>query len=78
MILVKLVCFLIGNTVFSYLCCFLDEVQRHSASNKMDIFNLALVFGPNMMRAKKEDASRMMADSIHVQNIIYLLIENRE
>ena len=42
----------------------------------MDIYNLSMIFGPNLMKAKKEDAVTMMADAVHVQHIVYLLIEN--
>lgn len=39
---------------------FLDEVQSHSAENKMSAQNLATVFGPNILRPKLEDPVSMM------------------
>ncbi|XP_077973704.1 uncharacterized protein LOC120347891 isoform X2 [Styela clava] len=59
-----------------YLCRFLDEVQQHSERNKMDVANLALMFGPNIMRAEKEDPMAMMSDSTYVQYIMSEFIQN--
>ena len=60
------------------MCRFLDEVQRHSKYNKMDTYNLSMVFGPNMMRARQEDAVSMMTDTALVQHVIYQLIDHYE
>lgn len=47
------------KSVFKLCCCcvcrFLNEVQTYSGSNKMSVQNLAMVFGPNILRAKAED-----------------------
>uniref|UniRef100_A0A3B5MNK4 Rho-GAP domain-containing protein n=1 Tax=Xiphophorus couchianus TaxID=32473 RepID=A0A3B5MNK4_9TELE len=40
--------------------CFLNEVQSCSSSNKMNVQNLATVFGPNILRAKAEDPQSIM------------------
>nr|XP_039273939.1 rho GTPase-activating protein 24-like [Styela clava] len=61
-----------------YLCRFLDEVQQHSERNKMDVANLALMFGPNIMRAEKEDPMAMMSDSTYVQYIMSEFIQNHK
>jgi len=62
--------------IIRYLCRFLDEVQCHSADNKMDISNLAMVFGPNIMRSKRDDPQTMMTDASHVQHVMHQFIAN--
>lgn len=44
----------------SRLLRFLDEVQSHSNENKMNVQNLATVFGPNILRPRVEDPVTMM------------------
>ena len=66
------------NALCRYLCQFLHEVDQHSASNKMDMSNLSLVFGPNLMKAKEENAHTMMADASYVQRVIFQFIAHHE
>uniref|UniRef100_H2ZPS7 Rho-GAP domain-containing protein n=1 Tax=Ciona savignyi TaxID=51511 RepID=H2ZPS7_CIOSA len=61
-----------------YICRFLDEVQLHSSVNKMDVSNLAMVFGPNIMRSKQEDPMLMMADASYVQEVMKQFISNHK
>uniref|UniRef100_A0A3Q2U3Q0 Rho-GAP domain-containing protein n=1 Tax=Fundulus heteroclitus TaxID=8078 RepID=A0A3Q2U3Q0_FUNHE len=46
--------------LLNFICQFLNEVQSCSSSNKMNVQNLATVFGPNILRAKAEDPQSIM------------------
>uniref|UniRef100_A0A3B3V2C9 Rho GTPase-activating protein 22-like n=1 Tax=Poecilia latipinna TaxID=48699 RepID=A0A3B3V2C9_9TELE len=46
--------------LLNFICRFLNEVQSCSSSNKMNVQNLATVFGPNILRAKAEDPQSIM------------------
>ncbi|XP_018673185.2 uncharacterized protein LOC100175245 isoform X2 [Ciona intestinalis] len=61
-----------------YICRFLDEVQQQSNKNKMDVNNLAMVFGPNIMRSKQEDPMQMMADASYVQEVMKQFISKHK
>ena len=47
-------------------CRFLNEVQTYSSSNKMNIENLATVFGPNILRPKAEDPESIIGGRFDV------------
>ncbi|KAK3090783.1 hypothetical protein FSP39_014593 [Pinctada imbricata] len=62
--------------ILSYLCKFLWDVSEHSAENKMNILNLATVFGPNMVRnvSEADSAELMMATADITQQLAYMMI----
>ncbi|XP_027716445.1 rho GTPase-activating protein 22 isoform X5 [Vombatus ursinus] len=60
--------------LLKYICKFLDEVQAHSNINKMSVQNLATVFGPNILRPKKEDPVTIMEGTSLVQHLMTILI----
>eukprot|EP00047_Mylnosiga_fluctuans_P006337 m.246333 g.246333 ORF g.246333 m.246333 type:complete len:468 (-) comp15012_c0_seq1:127-1530(-) len=55
---------------------FLRLVSQHSAANKMTTSNLALVFGPTLIPAPRDDMAAMLRDSTAVNNIMVYLIES--
>lgn len=57
-----------------FLCRFLFEVQEHSQENKMGVRNLAMVFGPNILRSGSEDPQVMMESTNLVTELISILI----
>lgn len=72
---IQMVCLLLSsahlNTLI-YFMQFLNEISRHSNSNKMSVQNLAIVFAPNLMPLSDGSGQRLTS---HVQ-IIEILIEN--
>ncbi|KAK3736407.1 hypothetical protein QZH41_017912, partial [Actinostola sp. cb2023] len=60
------------------LCRFLFEVQEHSDINKMDTRNIAMVFGPNILRSGSEDPKVMMESTGQVTALICILIRQHE
>lgn len=65
-------------TLLMYLCRFLFEVQEHSQENKMGVRNLAMVFGPNILRSGSEDPQVMMESTNLVTELISILIRKHE
>uniref|UniRef100_A0A096MEU4 Si:ch211-247j9.1 n=1 Tax=Poecilia formosa TaxID=48698 RepID=A0A096MEU4_POEFO len=57
---------------------FLNEVQSCSSSNKMNVQNLATVFGPNILRAKAEDPQSIMGATKLVQVLMSELIRQHK
>ncbi|XP_076826162.1 uncharacterized protein LOC143473090 isoform X3 [Clavelina lepadiformis] len=57
-----------------YLCRFLHQVQQHSEANKMHISNLAMVFGPTVMRPKHDNPHSMISEASRVQHVMFLFI----
>ncbi|XP_019720163.1 rho GTPase-activating protein 22 isoform X2 [Hippocampus comes] len=64
----------VNHNLLEYICRFLDEVQSHSDANKMNVQNLATVFGPNVLRPRVEDPVTMMEASSQVQQLMTVLI----
>ncbi|XP_017569810.2 rho GTPase-activating protein 22 [Pygocentrus nattereri] len=64
--------------LLKYICKFLDEVQSHSAENKMSVQNLATVFGPNILRPKLEDPVAIMEGTSLVQHLMTVLISKHD
>eukprot|EP00049_Salpingoeca_infusionum_P000429 m.39909 g.39909 ORF g.39909 m.39909 type:complete len:1225 (-) comp10365_c0_seq4:3299-6973(-) len=54
---------------------FLARVASHADKNKMSVSNLALVFGPTLMPAPKDDMGAMLRDATAVNTIMTTLIE---
>jgi len=57
---------------------FLVKVAAHAETNKMSEANLAIVFGPNLLRPRHESMLRMIEDARHVNAVIRALIEESE
>ncbi|PWA24385.1 hypothetical protein CCH79_00011947 [Gambusia affinis] len=64
--------------LLNFICQFLNEVQSCSSSNKMNVQNLATVFGPNILRAKAEDPESIMGAAKLVQVLMSELIREHE
>ncbi|KAM4726911.1 rho GTPase-activating protein 24-like [Anableps anableps] len=64
--------------LLNFICQFLNEVQSCSSSNKMNVQNLATVFGPNILRAKAEDPQSIMGGAKLVQVLMLELIREHE
>ncbi|XP_012691162.2 rho GTPase-activating protein 24 isoform X3 [Clupea harengus] len=60
--------------LLNYICQFLNEVQTYSSSNKMNIENLATVFGPNILRPKAEDPESIIGGTAAIQHLMSDLI----
>ncbi|XP_007563965.1 rho GTPase-activating protein 22-like [Poecilia formosa] len=64
--------------LLNFICQFLNEVQSCSSSNKMNVQNLATVFGPNILRAKAEDPQSIMGATKLVQVLMSELIRQHK
>eukprot|EP01133_Synstelium_polycarpum_P015241 gene15241-18040_t len=62
--------------VLDYLIAFLHRIDGHKMSHKMDAANLAIVFAPNLLRAKSETAEQIVSDSPKATLIIKIIIEH--
>eukprot|EP01113_Clastostelium_recurvatum_P045421 TRINITY_DN7803_c0_g1_i3.p1 TRINITY_DN7803_c0_g1~~TRINITY_DN7803_c0_g1_i3.p1 ORF type:complete len:923 (-),score=232.41 TRINITY_DN7803_c0_g1_i3:31-2799(-) len=58
-----------------YVMAFLQKVIQNSSVNKMTPGNLAIVFGPTMMRPEKEDVGKFMGDSQHVNGAMLMCMD---
>ncbi|KAJ9597846.1 hypothetical protein L9F63_011288, partial [Diploptera punctata] len=59
-----------------FLLFHLKKVVEHSASNKMEARNLAIVFGPTLVRTAGDDMVTMVTDMSHQCRIVELLISH--
>jgi len=64
-----------NTALLKYLVRFLQEVEAYSHINKMTVSNLAIVFGPNIVRAKVETVQCALEMPL-LQGIIQILIEH--
>eukprot|EP01105_Mastigella_eilhardi_P018333 TRINITY_DN4230_c0_g1_i1.p1 TRINITY_DN4230_c0_g1~~TRINITY_DN4230_c0_g1_i1.p1 ORF type:complete len:593 (+),score=132.49 TRINITY_DN4230_c0_g1_i1:62-1780(+) len=64
--------------LLKYLVLFLHRVAALSAINKMQSTNLAIVFGPNVLRPNGFDVSVMLEDSSYSNEAMAFLIDNCE
>lgn len=53
---------------------FMNKVAQHKDHNKMEPKNLAIVFGPNLLRHESEDVGCMITDSPHSNALVATLI----
>ncbi|XP_074620007.1 rho GTPase-activating protein 24-like isoform X2 [Acropora palmata] len=67
-----------NSSLLRFLCRFLHEVQKHCEQNKMNARNLAMVFGPNILRSGSEDPKVMMECTNLVTELISILIRKHE
>lgn len=58
-----------------YLMGFLNKLTAHSEQNKMSASNLAICFGPALMRKEVADVKQIVADSPLINSIVQLCIE---
>eukprot|EP01096_Ripella_sp_DP13-Kostka_P012890 TRINITY_DN5474_c0_g1_i2.p1 TRINITY_DN5474_c0_g1~~TRINITY_DN5474_c0_g1_i2.p1 ORF type:complete len:522 (+),score=188.24 TRINITY_DN5474_c0_g1_i2:231-1796(+) len=66
------------KSLLQHLFSFLLRVAAQSDVNKMTFPNLAIVFGPNLLRPRHESMLRMIEDARHVNSLIKLLLEEYE
>jgi len=55
---------------------FLYRVSQHSASHKMDVQNIAVVFTPNLLKPKEDE--KLMSESSIANAIVMCMIENHQ
>lgn len=55
---------------------FLHKVEQYSEKNKMDAFNLATMFGPNILRCADNSPQIMLRDSLAVSIVTQTMIQN--
>lgn len=54
----------------------LNKVVQHCASNKMEARNLAIVFGPTLLRTSDDNMVAMVTDMPHQCRIVESLISH--
>ena len=64
--------------VLKVLLPFLLNCAKHKANNRMDVPNLAMVFGPGLLQAPLDDLEAIMRDQTSVNRITMFLIQNHE
>jgi hypothetical protein len=64
-----------NKSLMLYLFDFLHQVTLHSATNKMRTENVAMVFGPNVMRPEKDDGMSLMNDHETIKQALRVLID---
>ena len=53
-------------------------MAEKSLTNKMTKANIAIVFGPNLLRPKHESMIKMIEDARHVNGVVKLFLEEFE
>src|SRR3990167_6116654 len=66
---------LCNKTILGYIAEFLFKLSRNSDVNRMTTSNLAICFGPALMRKEVEDMKQVITDSPLIINIVRLIIE---
>lgn len=59
-----------------YLMAHLSKIVYHSNTNKMEAKNLAIVFGPTLLRASDDNMVAMVTDMPHQCRIVESLISH--
>lgn len=54
---------------------YVQEASKFSAQSKMGIDNLAMVFAPNVLRARNETLQQIMEDTNYIKIVLRSLIE---
>ncbi|GAM18680.1 hypothetical protein SAMD00019534_018550 [Acytostelium subglobosum LB1] len=62
-------------SLLKHLTCLLRDIANQSMINKMTASNLAIVFGPTVMRPQHEDTVKMIEDAKHVNGVFFLILE---
>ena len=65
-----------NQIILKYLCAFLARVVEFSSVNKMSKENLGIVFGPNLIRSRNQDASAIVTDNAIINEITKTFIED--
>ena len=60
------------------LCSHLCKVAEHSEQNKMEIRNLAIVFGPTLVRTSDDNMLSMVTDMSHQCRIVESILSNMD
>lgn len=66
-----------STALLCYLIGFLQDIEEHSTVNKMTVSNLAIVFGPNLIRARVQTVQCALEMPL-LQGILQILIEHSE
>lgn len=66
----------INYETLRFLICHLRKVADHSEKNRMETRNLAIVFGPTVVRTCEENVASLVNDMQHQCKIMELLINN--
>lgn len=64
--------------LLKYICRFLHHLQKYDETTKMSISNLAVVFGPNILRPENEDPALLLKSLSNVNATAVLLITHHE
>jgi len=56
---------------------FLNKVGKYSLENKMDLGNLATMFGPNLMRGANQSPTDILRDMQGIRMVMLLLLQHR-
>ncbi|KAF2073654.1 hypothetical protein CYY_005039 [Polysphondylium violaceum] len=62
-------------SLLKFLAELLRDISSLSHKNKMTSSNLAIIFGPTVMRPQQEDGVKMIEDARHVNGIFLLIID---
>lgn len=63
-------------TLFQYLTTFLYEVSTFSPTNRMEVSNLAIVFGPILLHSCDIDYDNVFQEAAVVNDAIEYMIKN--
>lgn len=66
-----------STALLCYLIGFLQDIEEHSAVNKMTVSNLAIVFGPNLIRPRVQTVQCALEMPL-LQGILQILIEHSD
>mmetsp|Transcript_26034 Transcript_26034/g.36626 ORF Transcript_26034/g.36626 Transcript_26034/m.36626 type:complete len:848 (+) Transcript_26034:100-2643(+) len=66
----------INQDCLKYLFGFICKVSENASVNNMTSANLAIVFGPNLLRQQQEDVASVMGDTPYILSLIQVMIED--
>ncbi|XP_033109265.1 rho GTPase-activating protein 24-like isoform X2 [Anneissia japonica] len=61
-----------------YMCDFLHSVSLHEEKNKMNVQNIATVFGPNIIRPNTDSPASLMQSTTLSHKFVHLIIEKHK
>ncbi|XP_053574176.1 rho GTPase-activating protein 25 isoform X2 [Bombina bombina] len=64
--------------LLSFICRFLNEVEKYSGVNKMSVDNLAMVIGVNLLKPQTEDPEIIMRGTPQIQKLMTVMISKHE
>eukprot|EP01126_Amoeba_proteus_P057571 TRINITY_DN7334_c0_g1_i3.p1 TRINITY_DN7334_c0_g1~~TRINITY_DN7334_c0_g1_i3.p1 ORF type:complete len:728 (-),score=137.89 TRINITY_DN7334_c0_g1_i3:479-2662(-) len=65
-----------NSLLLETLARYLNRLCPYSNQTKMNASNLAIVFGPNILKPRVENPMVLISDAVHVSDITQLVIEN--